>query len=133
MTPLRTSVVIPAWNGERHLEACLQALLAQGDAPDEVIVVDNASVDGSATVVREQFPSVRLICNETNLGFSGGCNVGIAAAQGEIVVLLNQDAVVEAGWLQALMEAMHSEPAVGIAGGKAFYPDGRLQHAGGFL
>jgi len=130
---VRASVIIPVWNGREYLPACLDALLAQ-DYPDfEVIVVDNASADGSADLVADKYPQVRLIRNHSNLGFAGGCNTGLRVATGEMMVLLNQDTVVQAGWLQALALCLQN-PKVGVAGCKILYPDGEtIQHAGGWI
>src|SRR5215208_5287071 len=98
---MKTSVIIPVWNGARFLAACLDALLAQQiDAGHtfEVIAVDNASVDQSADLIARRYPNVRLIRNAQNQGFAGGCNRGIEAAQGDLIVLLNQDTQVQLGW-----------------------------------
>lgn len=127
------SVIIPAWNGCEHLEACLTALQTQTYSPLEVIVVDNASVDGSADLVDRLFPDVRLIRNATNLGFGGGCNTGLRVAKGEILILLNQDTIVEPEWARALVDVFQADSTIGIAGGKALYPDGTIQHAGGYV
>ena len=127
------SVIIPAWNGRVYLESCLSALLAQTYSPLEVIVVDNASSDGSADLVEKKFPAVRLIRNAKNLGFGGGCNTGLRAAEGDILILLNQDTIVEAEWAKALVEVFQADPTIGMAGGKALYPDGTIQHAGGYV
>lgn len=129
---LKASVIVLAWNGIRFLDTCLSAVLAQDYADFKVIVVDNGSADGSPDLVAERFPTVRLIRNENNLGFAGGCNVGLRAATGDVLVLLNQDTQVQPGWLATLMETF-KEPAIGIAGCKALYPDGSIQHAGGFI
>ncbi len=130
---MSASVIIPVWNGWKYLPRCLEALLAQ-DYPDfEIIVVDNASTDCSADRVAERYPQVRLIRNKQNRGFAGGCNVGLQAARGNILVLLNQDTVVQSGWLRALAEALR-RPDVGVAGCKILYADGRtIQHAGGWI
>lgn len=130
---MKASVIIPVWNGREYLPACLDALLAQ-DYPDfEVIVVDNASVDGSADLVAERYPQVRLIRNAQNLGFAGGCNIGLKTAHGDIFILLNEDTVVQPGWLQALVKALQ-RPEVGVVGCKILYPDGKtIQHAGGWI
>lgn len=127
------SVIIPAWNGSEHLEACLTALQTQTYSPLEVIVVDNASSDESADLVERLFPNVKLIINSQNLGFSGGCNTGLRVAQGDILILLNQDTIVEPEWAGALVEVFEADLTIGIAGGKAFYPDDTIQHAGGYV
>lgn len=132
MSP-KISVIVLVWNGERFLDACLSALLSQAYAPFEVIVVDNASTDASLTVVQKYASRVRVIRNRYNLGFAAGNNVGIKVADGDVVVLLNQDTVVQSGWLQAIAETF-SDASVGIVGCKGLYPDGRgLQHAGGIV
>ncbi len=133
MAELTASVIVPVWNGREDLPDCLDALLAQERPPLEIIAVDNASQDGSAQLIQERYPQVRLIRNPRNLGFSGGCNVGLRAAQGDVLILLNQDTVVDPGWLGELLRLLEMEPDIGVAGGKALYPDGRLQHAGGYV
>lgn len=131
---MKASVIVLSWNGKPYLEDCLSALLAQSYPDFEVILVDNASTDGSADFVAERFPRVRIIRNSRNLGFAAGMNVGLKAAQGEILVLLNQDTVVGENWLTALVEAMAADREVGVAGCKILYPDGRtIQHAGARL
>lgn len=130
---MKASVIIPVWNGREYLPGCLDALLAQEYPDFEVIAVDNASVDGSAELIAGKYPQVRLIRNMQNLGFAGGCNAGLRMAEGEILVLLNQDTIVLPGWLQALVEALH-RPEVGVVGCKILYPDGKtIQHAGGWI
>jgi GT2 family glycosyltransferase len=130
---MNASVIVLSWNGMAYLADCLDAVLSQEYPDFEVIVVDNASIDGSADFVEEQYPGLRLIRNDRNLGFAGGNNVGLQAATGDVLVLLNQDTVVQSGWLEALMEAF-SEREVGVAGCKLLYPDGQIiQHAGGYF
>jgi len=126
------SAVIAVWNGEEHLAACLEALLAQKGVELEVIAVDNGSSDGSTALLRQRYPAVRLIENGRNLGYAGGCNVGLRAARGQVLLVLNQDAVVRPGWAAALCAALQ-EPSTGVVGCKLLYPDGRVQHAGGIL
>lgn len=128
----RCSIIIPVWNGREYLAACLDGILGQIGPQDEVIVVDNCSSDGSAALVRERYPQARLIENERNLGFAGGCNVGLRAAQGEVLFLVNQDVVLRAGWLEAMWEAL-TPAEVGVVGCKLLYPDGTIQHAGGMV
>ena len=104
MPPL--SVIILNYNGRRWLPACLDAVLAQRDAPAfETIVVDNCSTDDSVAFLRTAYPSVRVIETGTNLGFAGGNNVGANAADGEWLVFLNNDTVVDERWLASLWRA----------------------------
>ena len=134
--PTTVSVIIPVWNGRAYLESCLAALLAQrtaGGAAPAILAVDNASTDDSAAFIAARFPSVRLIRNATNQGFAGGCNRGLEAATGAVCIVLNQDTVVQPGWLDALARAA-ADPTTGAVGCKILYPDGRtIQHAGAGL
>lgn len=130
----KISIVVLVWNGEKYLDECIAALLAQDYEPFEVIVVDNASTDSSVDVIRKYVPSVRLIQNSYNFGFSGGNNIGIKAASGEIVILLNQDTSVQPGWLRAIVDAFDLDQAIGIVGCKAIYPNSStIQHAGAWV
>jgi GT2 family glycosyltransferase len=130
---MKVSVVIPVWNGREYLAECLNALLSQSYSDLEVIVVDNASVDGSADFIAEEYPQVRLVRNAQNLGFSGGCNVGLRMAMGDVLVLLNQDTRVQSNWLTTLVKVLQRSE-MGVAGCKILYPDGQtIQHAGGWI
>jgi GT2 family glycosyltransferase len=130
---LTFSIIIPAWNGRAYLDDCLTAVLSQAGEGFEVIVVDNASTDGTADHVAAQYPAVRLIRHEQNRGFAGGCNAGLQAAQGRKLVLLNQDTQVAAGWLEALAQAL-DRPEIGAVGCKIVHADGRtIQHAGAWI
>lgn len=130
---MTVSVIILVWNGKPYIEACLNSVLQQQYDEFEVIVVDNASVDGSVEVVRNKFPQVKLIQNEQNLGFSGGMNVGTRVALGDIVIWLNQDTIVEKKWLSQLVQAFVSKE-VGVVGCKILEFDRKtLHHAGGAL
>ena len=84
----------------------------------ETIVVDNHSRDGSAAFVRAYYPEVTLVTMPENRGFAGGVNAGIRAARGEYVALLNNDTEVDAGWLQALHQAIRDRPEVCIFASK---------------
>ena len=130
---MKASVIVLSWNGIGDLRECLDAVRSQGFIDFEIIVVDNGSTDGSADFVASHYPDVRLIRNERNLGFAAGNNQGLRVGTGDVLVLLNQDTAVQAGWLKALVKAVVSDPTCGIAGGKALYPDGRIQHAGGYV
>lgn len=115
----KVTVVIVNWNGERFLDRCLSALLAQTVTPNEVILVDNASSDASHDIVR-RFPSVRMLVQDDNLGFARGNNLAIkaAATESEWIALLNPDAFVEPRWLEALLLAAHDKPAFNVFGSK---------------
>lgn len=106
---MRASIIVVAYNSRADLGPCLGAITAQMQPDDELIVVDNASTDGSAEWVQAQFPEARLLrC--TNLGYAGGNNVGAAAARGEFLVILNPDTMLEAGALDALLAPLHNDP-----------------------
>lgn len=108
----KVTVIIINWNGGHFLERCLSSLLAQTVTPYEVILLDNASSDASLDIVR-QFPSVQLLKQDRNLGFARGNNLAIesAAAESQWIALLNPDAFVEPGWLEALLSAVRDYPA----------------------
>jgi len=115
------SVVTVNFNGRRHLEGLLGALQAQTYRDFEVLLVDNASTDGSAELVERRFPAVRLLRSEHNLGFTGGNNLGIAEARGEWVALLNNDTLPEPDWLLRLVEAATASPGVAGVGSKILF------------
>lgn len=125
MSRMRCSVVIPNWNGRHLLAACLDSLKTQTLTGFEIIVVDNGSIDGSADWLEAERPEVRVIRLPENLGFSGGCNVGIQASSGELVALLNNDTEVDPRWLEALCEAMDRDPRIGAADSKVYFYDHR--------
>lgn len=105
------SIVIPNWNGADVIADCLKSIERQSVSPLEVIVVENGSIDNSAELIKEKFPKVRLIQLEKNIGFAGGVNVGIKAAKGEYVFLLNNDAELEKDTLKNLIKTVENENA----------------------
>lgn len=115
------TVVIVNWNGEGYLERCLSSLRQQTYADFEVLLVDNGSSDGSAALVRERFPEVRLLALERNAGFATGNNLGIRASQGAYVATLNNDTEAEPGWLAALVAGMEVAPRVGMCASKMLF------------
>jgi len=108
---VRLSIVIVNWNSRDDLRGCLSSLAAQTHRDLDVIVVDNGSTDGSASMATAEFPSCRVLPQPDNLGFAEGCNRGIQASTGEWVAMLNNDCVAEAGWAQALVDAASRAPA----------------------
>ena len=115
------SVVILAFNGIEYLRDCLSSVLAQTYPNIEVIVVDNASQDGSPEFVEEKFSSVRLISNSSNLGFAAGNNVGIRATHGDYIVLLNQDTKVVPNLIEELVNAAEQDNEIGMCASKILY------------
>ena len=110
-----TSVIVVSFNGRTNLERCLPSLLDQGCDDREIIVVDNASTDGTASYLENAFPTVPVVRSDVNLGFGVGCNVGARPARGEFLAFLNPDTVAEAGWLDDLVGALCDDRRAGIA------------------
>ena len=114
---MTVSVIIVNWNAGHALDACLASLATGGVSEAEVIVVDNASSDGSGHAVGARHPRVRLIETGANLGFAAGANRGAETASGDVLVFLNPDARVVPGALATLLGALADTPGAGIAGG----------------
>jgi GT2 family glycosyltransferase len=122
-------VVIVSWNVRELLRACLRSLpAAAGQRSHEVIVVDAASTDGTAEMVRDEFPAVRLCAQDENVGFARGNNIGMALAAGRYVLLLNPDTEIMAGSLAELVRMMDARPTVGLAGVRQVTGEGELVH-----
>lgn len=105
------SVVLVNWNAKDDLRRCLQSLEHQTRPPEQIIVIDNASSDGSQRMVHEDFPDVVLDTFSENRGFAAACNRGIELATGSWVAMLNNDAVAHAEWCAALVEAAAKAPS----------------------
>ena len=122
---LDLSVVILSYNVKDLLNLAIRTSLAACRAlKAEVIVVDNASSDGSAEMVEDAFPDVKLIRSPGNIGFAGGNNLGLAAARGRYLLILNPDVVVHPRAFKVLVEYLDAHPAAGAAGGRIINPDG---------
>ena len=125
---LDLSVVIVSWNSVEFLEECLGAVYEAADGRDvEVIVVDNASTDGSTDLIRRRFPNVYLIVNPGNMGVSVAFNQGMQAGKGKYIQMLCSDTIVQPDALDAMTTFLDTHPDVGAIGPKLLYPDGRLQ------
>ena len=121
------SVLVVSYNTRELTLACLQSLLDQTKtAALDVIVVDNASEDGSAAAVAEAFPEVRLLRLQTNVGFAAANNVAAREARGEFLLLLNPDTVVLGGAVDKLLAFASGRPEAQIFGGRTVFPDGQL-------
>lgn len=108
---LRISVVVVNWNSKDDLGRCLDSIRLQRFSPLETIVVDNGSSDGSVDMIEDEYPEVRLVKTGENLGFAEGMNRGIEAARGDWIASLNNDAVADPGWLEALAGAVSAGPS----------------------
>lgn len=112
--PPLISVIIVNHNGREDLERCLHSLRDACGTRTEIIVVDNASTDGSAEYLDRLFTEVRLIRSRVNMGFGAGNNLGARIAKGQYLAFLNPDTLVEPGWLAALLDALQSDDQVGL-------------------
>jgi GT2 family glycosyltransferase len=122
------SVIIVNWNTLALSRTCIDSVRANAsDISHEIIVVDNASTDGSVAWLREQSPEIVLITNAVNVGFASANNQGIAACRGEFALLLNSDAQLQEGTLERLLAVMRQEPRAGAAAPMLVNPDGSFQ------
>ena len=119
----RVSIIIPNYNGKKYLGDCLDSLQRLDFPRDtyEIVVVDNASSDGSREFIAATYPDVVLIKAEKNLGFASGCNLGIKHSSGEYFVLLNNDTVVDSNWLKELVAVADTDPEIAIVGSKLLF------------
>ncbi len=129
------SVVIPVFNNLQYTHNCIKSILKYTRYSNyEVIVVDNASTDGTGQYLSNlNYENFKIVSNQENLGFVGGCNAGALAAEGEYIFFLNNDTEVRPFWLAAVVELMQARPDCGAIGSKLIYPDGELQEAGGII
>lgn len=116
---MTVSIIVVNYNGGDRLLTCVQSLVSDPKRGDsDIILVDNASTDGSADAVERAFPEVRVIRSAENLGFGGGNNLGAQAASGEYLAFINPDTIAAAGWLTPLVSALDADPCVGLATSK---------------
>lgn len=124
----RISVIIVSWNTRELLKDCLTSILEQGGSlVQEIIVVDNASTDGSLEMVAEEFPAVTVIYSKENLGFARANNIGLKQATGSWLALINSDVVVHPECFQRLIQYLEANDKAGLVGPAVFGADGRLQ------
>jgi hypothetical protein len=127
IAPPTVSIIIVNWNTVELLAPCLRSIASGTSTAHEVIVVDNASTDGSCERARREFPKARLFPQDANLGFARASNVGLAAARGRFLLLLNPDTTVKAGAVDALVDFVERGARVGIAGPPLWNHDGTPQ------
>ena len=124
------SIVIVNYNVKEFLQNLIHSIIkAAKEIEYEVIIIDNASDDGSVEFIKEKFPQVKLIANKKNLGFSKANNQGLALAGGKYLLLLNPDTLVREDTFQKMIEFFEGTPSAGMAGCKILNPDGTLQLA----
>jgi len=129
LTGVDVTAVVVTWNSRDLLRRCLTAL--REHAPDgrslEVVVVDNGSQDGTVELVRREWPEIRLITNDENLGYTRANNQGIAVARGRYLLLVNADAFVAPGACDRLLAAIESDPGIAVAGPRLVFGNGSWQ------
>ena len=128
MIQLDLSIIIVSWNAKNHLVNCLNSLVENQDGyTQEIIVIDNDSSDGSPEKIEKEFPQVKLIRNQENLGFSKANNIGIKKSVGRYICLVNSDIIVLDGCIDGIIKFMDGNPSVGIVGPRVLNPDRSLQ------
>ncbi|MGQ9469595.1 MAG: glycosyltransferase family 2 protein [Nitrososphaerales archaeon] len=130
----KVSLIILTCNNKQILAKCLNSVVAIKYRNLEVIVVDNASSDGTSKLISENFSNVKIVRSERNLGYAGGNNLGIRNARGDYVILLNDDTIVDPKFVSRLVEGMEAEPRATLGSCKIYGMKGRvIQYAGGFI
>ena len=127
------SIVVLCYNGSPHLKTCLDSIEHLTYKNIEVILVDNASTDNSVDIVKSNYPWVRIVSNDRNLGYTGGNNVGARVANGKYIFFLNQDTEIDCRCLDNLVNVIEKDDKIGICGCKIllFYNRHYFHHAGG--
>lgn len=127
---MKLSIIIVNYNVKEFLQNLIHSIeKAASDISHEIIIVDNASDDGSVDFIREKFPFTKLIVNNKNLGFSKANNIGLSIAQGEYILLLNPDTLISEDTLTKMIDFFEDHPDAGLAGCKILNSDGTLQLA----
>ena len=114
----KVAIVIVTWKSRKYVGKCLECIIGQTCKNFEIIVVDNASPDGTVEFLLENYPDLKLISNLQNLGFAKAVNQGIKASQGEYVLVINPDVFPEPDFLEELVACLSDNSQYGSAGGK---------------
>lgn len=133
MNSTSISIIIVNWNTRDLTITCLKSIFEadQGDRAIEIILIDNASTDGSAQAIQQQFPGVKLIQNSENVGYARANNQGIRQARGEFLILMNSDTQLKSpDTFSRVTDFLEKNPAVGFLGVRLVFPNGTLQAAG---
>lgn len=128
---IRLSTIVPTHNTRELTLRCVASVLAQSAPDRELLVIDDGGTDGTERALAERYPNVRLLRNETALGFTHAANLGLQAAHGALLLLLNSDTEISPGALAGIEAAFTADPNLGVAGAALHYPDGRPQWSGG--
>ena len=130
---VKVSIIIPHWNGIETLSECISSLLKTEHDSYEIIVVDNNSTDGSQTWIKNAYPQIRLIENDKNYGYAGGCNRGALDANGDYLVFLNNDTIQDPDWIKHLEIIMEKEKMIAAVQPKIlnYYNKNIFDYAGG--
>ncbi len=126
------SVILVLWNRAALTLSCLRALCGSTDVPFEIVIVDNASTDETPDLLTK-LVGATILRNVENLGFTVAANIGAAAARGEFLLFLNNDADLLPAAIERLVETIRRSGRIAAVGGKLVFPDGRLQEAGSII
>lgn len=124
------AIIIVTYNSEEQIGGCLETLHTQRNhVSQQIIVLDNHSLDGTVELVRRRFPDVKLMLPGRNLGFGAGCNFAVRHTDAEFILLLNPDTEILDHGVDVVVDFARAHPEYGIYGGRAFRPDGRLEQS----
>lgn len=129
---MKLSIIIVNFNGKHFFDECLRSISLAVQFEHEIIVVDNASSDGSVEYIQTHFPQVKLVVSKANLGFAGGNNLGAKLAQGQYLLLLNNDTVLLDD-LEPVIRLMDSSPTIGVLGARMVGRDQEYRYSAGYF
>src|ERR1700744_1094608 len=132
INPPKVAIVILNWNGVKYLKQFLPSVLSSTWPHLDVIVADNTSSDNSVSYVQQNFPSVKILQNDKNYGFTGGYNKALERVEADYFILLNSDVEVSDGWIEPVISLMESDPQIAAAAPKirAYAEKTQFEHAG---
>jgi GT2 family glycosyltransferase len=126
------SIIIVNYNGKKIIESCIESIKEYLSVPYEIIIVDNASTDGSQKYITHKFPDINLISNRENEGFAKGNNIGVQHSKGKYILLLNNDAYLSQD-MKPLIDLMESDRKIGVAGIKMYGKENEYRYSAGFF